>query len=94
MDLDEVARLYARLNLDEDDGPASHMNQDVFASGRDQIDLCLLGKVLGNQIANLDGLRRVLRQIWHILNSFNVEKIGLNNIFLWEIRGSSTNTFG
>ncbi|PON87194.1 Zinc finger, CCHC-type [Trema orientale] len=83
MDLDEVSRLCAKLNLDEEDGPVVRMTRDVYASGWDRMGPCLVGKVLGNRIANIDSLRKVLRLIWRILNSFDVEKMGSDNLSLF-----------
>ncbi|PON41442.1 hypothetical protein PanWU01x14_289650 [Parasponia andersonii] len=36
------------------------MNREVYASGRDQMDLYLMGKVLGNRIVNLEDLRKII----------------------------------
>ncbi|PON56648.1 Zinc knuckle CX2CX4HX4C [Trema orientale] len=89
MALDEVSRLCAKLNLDEDDGPIVRINREVYAGGRDRMDLCLVGKVLDNRTVNLEGLRRVLNLVWCILNPFTVEKMSAANVFLFTFTRSN-----
>ncbi|PON88433.1 hypothetical protein TorRG33x02_157990 [Trema orientale] len=86
MDLYEVAQLCEQLNLDDDDGLVLCMSRDVHAGSRERMELCLVRKVLGNRLAIIKGLRRVLKLIWRIPNSFEVEKLGPDNMFLFMFR--------
>ncbi|PON60658.1 hypothetical protein PanWU01x14_150760 [Parasponia andersonii] len=59
------------------------MNREVYASDRDQMNLFLVGKVLGNRTVNLEGLQRVLNLVWRISNPFTIEKMSAENVFLF-----------
>ncbi|PON45814.1 hypothetical protein PanWU01x14_255950 [Parasponia andersonii] len=46
MDLDEVSKLCASLNLDDDDGPVVEMSPAIYSNDKDGLELCLVGKFL------------------------------------------------
>ncbi|PON51882.1 hypothetical protein PanWU01x14_212950 [Parasponia andersonii] len=81
MDLDEVGKLCERLNLDDGDGPVVRLDKGVYSERKETMDLCLVGKILGNKAANRDGLKGALQSTWRIPRTFHVEQIGSNNIF-------------
>ncbi|PON63392.1 hypothetical protein TorRG33x02_276360 [Trema orientale] len=62
VDLDEVLKLCTSLNLDEDDGPVVEMSLSAYSENGDKLDLCLVGKILGNKLANKDGSRSLEKQ--------------------------------
>ncbi|PON98638.1 hypothetical protein TorRG33x02_055380 [Trema orientale] len=70
MDLDEVAKLCERVNLDDENGPVVEMPPTIYSESKDRLDLCLMGKVLGNKEANKDGLKGTLQNTWMILRIF------------------------
>ena len=43
--------------------------------------LCLIGKELGNKVANHEGLEGAMRAVWKISHNFKVEQTGSNNVF-------------
>ncbi|POO01361.1 hypothetical protein TorRG33x02_026680 [Trema orientale] len=40
------------------------MEKNIYTSGKEHMDLCLVSKILGNRIANLDGLRSMEDRQW------------------------------
>ncbi|PON63653.1 hypothetical protein PanWU01x14_129850 [Parasponia andersonii] len=55
----QVSEIYFKGLKDEEDCPVVRMTRVVYASGRNQMGLCLVGKVLSNRpIANIDGLQK------------------------------------
>lgn len=83
-DLDEIYKLCTNLHLDDSNGLVVKMDGSKYVGKMDQLAECLVGKVLGNKMANWEGLEWVLRSIWKIPNNFKVEQIGSNNIFLFQ----------
>ncbi|PON90223.1 hypothetical protein TorRG33x02_138730 [Trema orientale] len=47
MDMEHVLRLCERLKLDEDDCPVVPLSKEKFTRGKDQIEFCLAGKIMG-----------------------------------------------
>ncbi|PON34835.1 Endonuclease/exonuclease/phosphatase [Parasponia andersonii] len=93
MELDEISKLCAGLILDEDDGPLVQVERSLYEHSKERMDNCLIGKVLGNRIANGEGLRKVMKNVWRVPNSFQVEPMNSTNLFVtWNNkRGSNAN---
>ncbi|PON55776.1 hypothetical protein PanWU01x14_185850 [Parasponia andersonii] len=81
IDLDEISKLCQSLNLDE-----VEMTSSAYSENKDKLDLCLVGKIIGNKLANRDGLESAMENISKIPGNFKIEQISSNNIFLFEFR--------
>lgn len=81
MDPDEISKLCARLRLDERDGLMVQMDQNLYAGGKEKMELCLVGNVLGNNMVNKEGMGEILKQIWRTSHHIRVEELGSSNLF-------------
>ncbi|PON50108.1 hypothetical protein PanWU01x14_225500 [Parasponia andersonii] len=88
MDLKEISQLRESLNLNVKDGPVVKMEKKIYERGMKSMDLCLVGKIPGNRVANCEGLIRVLKLIWRVPSSLRVEQMGSNNLFLFSFGNS------
>ena len=73
--------LNCSLNLNENNGPIVHLDKEIYAKGKERMGLCLIGKELGNKVANHEGLEGAMRAVWKISHNFKVEQTGSNNVF-------------
>ncbi|PON44615.1 hypothetical protein TorRG33x02_330460 [Trema orientale] len=55
MDMEHVLRLCKHLKLDEDDGLVVPLSKENFTMGKDQMEFCLVGKIMGNIPVNREG---------------------------------------
>lgn len=69
-ELDEISKLCEELQLYEDDGLVVCMGKEEYSKRLEKMNLFLVGKVLGNWVANRERLERMLRGVWKICNSF------------------------
>ena len=53
----------------------------MFVQVTEKTELCLIGKVLDNKIANREGLEGAIRAVWKISSYFRVEQTGVSNVF-------------
>lgn len=83
MNLDKISQLCDNLYLDDDDGLVLTMDWSIYKKGMENLDFCLKGKILGNKVANRDGMEKVLKLIWRIPGSFQVEQIRSNNMSMF-----------
>ncbi|PON34018.1 hypothetical protein PanWU01x14_347960 [Parasponia andersonii] len=47
------------------------------------MELCLVGKILGNKVANPEGLRRTMKSVLRLPSSFHSESMDSPNIFIF-----------
>ena len=66
MDLEKISLLCENLNLDDRDVLMVSMDSMAFARGVERMNQCMVGKVLGNKVANQDGLESAIRVAWKI----------------------------
>lgn len=63
MDAEEIARLCEQLHLDEGDGPVVRMNREQYHDGKETMECCLLGKVMGTKAVNREAMEEVMNRI-------------------------------
>ncbi|PON32377.1 hypothetical protein PanWU01x14_361880 [Parasponia andersonii] len=83
MDSEEIEKLCERLNMDDHDEPVVQMAPDLIEEGKEKLDLCLVGKVFGNKIVNLEGPNDVAERVWRTSRRIKVEAMGISNIFMF-----------
>ncbi|PON89502.1 hypothetical protein TorRG33x02_146460 [Trema orientale] len=83
MDPEEIVKLCEQLNLDDQDGLVMNMNSEVIQDRKEKMELCLVGRVFGNKIANRDGLGDLAEQIWRTSRKVKVESMGVINFFMF-----------
>ncbi|PON86373.1 Zinc finger, CCHC-type [Trema orientale] len=81
MDSDEIVKLCECMNLDDRDGPVVYLDKKLYESDKKDMDLCLIGKVLGNKPVNIEGLSEVVGQLWHTPTKVRVKAFGSFNQF-------------
>ena len=64
MDLYEISQWCESLNLDDRGGPIVRIEEGKYSRGKEKMGLCLIGKILGNKLANWDAFERVMRRAW------------------------------
>lgn len=82
MNMDEISMLCNKLNLDDGDGPVTRMNKSIYEKRKTRMDLCLVGRVMTNKLANRDALERVMKVAWGLSKRVKVESLVVNNISL------------
>ncbi|PON82315.1 Zinc knuckle CX2CX4HX4C [Trema orientale] len=68
MDLDEIASLCEKLTLDEKDGLVVPMGREFYCSGKDRMELCLVGKILRNKLVNMDGIGEISNMNFNLVS--------------------------
>ncbi|TXG72967.1 hypothetical protein EZV62_001546 [Acer yangbiense] len=78
----ELAKLYPNLSLAEEDGAIHGMSEEVQLDGVEDVDRCLVGKVLSGKKVNREAFKGLIEQIWNPYGNVEVELIG-DNIFMF-----------
>ncbi|PON63358.1 hypothetical protein PanWU01x14_132680 [Parasponia andersonii] len=83
MDSEKIEKVCEHLNLDDHDEPVVQMAPDFTEEGKEKLDLCLVGKVIGNKIIDREGLNDVAERVWRTYQRMKVEATGISNIFMF-----------
>ncbi|TXG62451.1 hypothetical protein EZV62_009445 [Acer yangbiense] len=76
----EIASLCNALSIGEKDSPAQILDAGLKNRGEQRLALCLVGKVLGFKVVNMDAFRDVMSTIWRVNGGVEIEAIE-DNIF-------------
>ncbi|PON90596.1 hypothetical protein TorRG33x02_136510 [Trema orientale] len=61
----------------------------MYQDGKENMDLCLVGRVFGNKIVNRKGLSEVADYVWHTSRKVRVEAIEVSNFFMFHFGSKS-----
>ncbi|KAL5796050.1 hypothetical protein ACOSQ2_000870 [Xanthoceras sorbifolium] len=78
MELEEIARRWAKLSLSDDDGPIAKVDEGLKAEGIRRLSLSLIGKLVSNREVNREAFRNTIASIWRTKSEVEVESIGVN----------------
>ncbi|TXG49744.1 hypothetical protein EZV62_025619 [Acer yangbiense] len=74
----EIAQLYENLSLADEDGAIHEISEEVIEDGIEDVDRCLVGKVLSRKRVNREAFKGLIEQIWSPFGQVEVELVGLN----------------
>ena len=63
MCINEISCLYEKMNLDEKDDPMIRMKRETYSKGQERMNLCHIGKVIGNKLVNKQGLMYTMNAV-------------------------------
>ncbi|TXG53061.1 hypothetical protein EZV62_022230 [Acer yangbiense] len=78
----EIAKLYGKLSLADEDGAIHEMAEEDQRDGEVEVELCLVGKILYGKKVNMDAFKNLIEQLWSQFGSVEVESVGVN-IFMF-----------
>ncbi|TXG62353.1 hypothetical protein EZV62_013716 [Acer yangbiense] len=76
------------MSLKELEGPVRRLEGDLKTDGVRKLSLCLVGKVLANELINREVFRRVLLQIWKVRESITIEMVR-ENVFTFHFQNQN-----
>ncbi|TXG60811.1 hypothetical protein EZV62_012174 [Acer yangbiense] len=83
MSANEIARLCENLSIEDADG-AIHEILEVFQqAGVEDLDHCLVGKVLSGKKVNREAFKSVIEQLWSPFGQVEIEKGGENTFMFY-----------
>ncbi|KAK3193077.1 hypothetical protein Dsin_024387 [Dipteronia sinensis] len=78
----EIAKLCETLSLEDEDSVIYELSEDAQRSGKADVDLCLVGKVLSGKKVNREAFKILIEQLWRSFGKVDVESVG-DNIFMF-----------
>ncbi|TXG64196.1 hypothetical protein EZV62_011190 [Acer yangbiense] len=78
----EISKLYENLTLVDEDEVVLEMAEKVELEGVEDVDRCLVGKVLSGKKVNRESFKGLIEQIWNPYGNVEVELVD-DNIFLF-----------
>ncbi|TXG73661.1 hypothetical protein EZV62_002240 [Acer yangbiense] len=78
----EIAKLYENLSLADEDVAVHEMAEEVKIDGVEDVERCLVGKVLAEKKVNRDAFKGLIEQIWNPFGHVEIELVG-DNIFMF-----------
>ncbi|TXG60914.1 hypothetical protein EZV62_012277 [Acer yangbiense] len=78
----EISRLYENLSITDEDGAVLETSEDVQLDGVEDVEKCLVGKVLSGKKVNRKAFKGLIEQIWNPFGTVEVEMVG-DNIFMF-----------
>ncbi|TXG72599.1 hypothetical protein EZV62_001178 [Acer yangbiense] len=78
----EIEKLYKSMSLADEDGAVLEMTEEVVVDGKEDIDQCLVGKVLTGKKINREAFKGLIEQIWSPYGQVEVELVG-DNVFMF-----------
>ena len=81
MDLEEINRMCQQLNLDDSDSPVVWMERQIYAEGKEKLDLFLIGKIKGNKLTKREALETIMNLAWRFPHPVKVETLSIMNVF-------------
>ncbi|KAI9160702.1 hypothetical protein LWI28_010824 [Acer negundo] len=82
MDAAEIARLCASLSISDVDGPIRQVSGEMISGGLNDVEHCLVGKVLSGKRVNREAFKKVIEQLWSPIGKVEIESVG-ENIFMF-----------
>ncbi|TXG68181.1 hypothetical protein EZV62_003116 [Acer yangbiense] len=76
----ELSDLYENLTLVDEDEAVLEMAEDVEQEGEEDVDRCIVGKVLSGKKVNREAFKGLIEQIWNPYGNVEVELVD-DNIF-------------
>ncbi|KAK2658387.1 hypothetical protein Ddye_004920 [Dipteronia dyeriana] len=77
-----IAQLYENISITEEDGAVHKISEEVIKDGVDDVDRCLVGKVLSGKKVNREAFKGLIEQIWSPFGHVDVELVG-DDIFMF-----------
>ncbi|TXG63812.1 hypothetical protein EZV62_010806 [Acer yangbiense] len=78
----DLARLCENLSIKDEDNEIHQIAKDVGRVGVEEVEHCLVGKVLAGKRVNREAFRAVIEQLWCPFSNVEIEVVG-ENIFMF-----------
>ncbi|XP_050222712.1 uncharacterized protein LOC126672803 [Mercurialis annua] len=87
----DIAELYAKLNLTEDEEVAINLEDVIDDEIEQKANLSLVGKLLTKKPYNLIHMKNALSSAWRLAKGFSIKEIG-DNLFVCEFKTKTDRT--
>ncbi|TXG48338.1 hypothetical protein EZV62_027632 [Acer yangbiense] len=74
--------MYENLSIGDEDGVVHEMSEETSIDGTEDVDRCLVGKVLSGKKVNREAFKGLIEQIWNPYGQVEVELVG-DNLFVF-----------
>ncbi|TXG73888.1 hypothetical protein EZV62_002467 [Acer yangbiense] len=78
----ELARLWENLSIKDEDSEIHQVSEGLGKEGVEDVDHCLVGKVLSRKRVNREAFKSVIEQLWSPFGIVEIEVVG-ENIFMF-----------
>ncbi|TXG57050.1 hypothetical protein EZV62_018363 [Acer yangbiense] len=85
----DISKLYKNLTLADEDGAVHEMAEEVKVDGVEDVEKCLVGKVLVGKKVNREAFKGLIEQIWSPFGSVEIELVE-DNIFMFYFNNCNT----
>ncbi|TXG73181.1 hypothetical protein EZV62_001760 [Acer yangbiense] len=83
----ELASLCENLSIKDEDGVIHQISEEVGRIEEEDVDHCLVGKVLSRKRVNKDAFKSVIEHLWNPFGNVEIEVVG-ENVFLFYFNNS------
>ncbi|KAK3211770.1 hypothetical protein Dsin_016476 [Dipteronia sinensis] len=88
-----LAELYENLSLAEQDGAILEILEEAQLEGVEDVDRCLVGRVLARKKVNREAFKSLIDQLWSPFGSVEIELIGDNTFMFYFVNKGERNRF-
>ncbi|TXG69259.1 hypothetical protein EZV62_004194 [Acer yangbiense] len=85
MSANEIARLCENLSIKDEDREIHQISEDVGEEGVQDVDHCLVGKVLSGKRVNREAFISVIEHLWNPFGKVEIESVG-ENVFMFHFQ--------
>ncbi|TXG51751.1 hypothetical protein EZV62_024275 [Acer yangbiense] len=78
----KIAQLYENLSLVDEDGVVHKISEEFIQDGVEDVDRCLVGKVLSGKKVNREAFKGLIEQIWSPFGHVEVELVEENTFMI------------
>ncbi|TXG46618.1 hypothetical protein EZV62_027882 [Acer yangbiense] len=83
MGTSEIARLCKNLSIKDEDRDIHQVTEEIGEVGVEDVDHCLVGKVLCGKRVNREAFRSVIEQLWSPFGNVEIEVVGENTFLFY-----------
>ncbi|TXG54301.1 hypothetical protein EZV62_019557 [Acer yangbiense] len=82
MSANEIAKLCENLSIKDEDGEIHQISEEVGRVGEEDVNHCLVGKILSGRRVNREAFRMVIESLWSPFGNVDIEMVS-ENVFLF-----------
>ncbi|TXG53199.1 hypothetical protein EZV62_022368 [Acer yangbiense] len=87
MSANEIASLCENLSIKDEDGAIHQISEEMGIVGVEDVDHCLVGKVLSGKKVNREAFKSVIEHLWSPFGNVEIEVVG-ENVFMFFFNNS------
>ncbi|TXG57139.1 hypothetical protein EZV62_018452 [Acer yangbiense] len=74
----EIAKLYEKLSIADEDSAIYEMAEEDQLEGVAEVDICLVGKIISGKKANREAFKNLIEKLWSQFGRVEIESVGVN----------------